>query len=323
MIVFINPFSGQKQAESIFKSSVDPFIQSNFPSHALSIHITQSKNNAFEITQNLVINEIDPILYIFILGGDGLIHEIINGLALNRNLLKAQLFIIPCGSGNALANSLGYSSVQESLDFIQKRIQTNTFEKLHISNVSILSNDQVLKSFYSFCVISYGFHAQLIRQSEYLRPFLGSIRFLLTALYLSFWKPKSYKCLFKTNQDYRIREFTYFLSTRMNYLEKGFKIAPKASYNQSQMDLIYLEGNSSSMQMITFLDYAAKDGKHCELDYVFEEKTVDWSLKFFDHGGRLNEKGDTVHDVCVDGELYELLADQSMHVTAADFNIYI
>jgi hypothetical protein len=38
-------------------------------------------------------------------GGDGIVHEFVNGLMLNprRDMLKCPIVAVPCGSGNALA----------------------------------------------------------------------------------------------------------------------------------------------------------------------------------------------------------------------------
>ena len=69
--------------------------------------ITTHQGHAEELAQN-----IDPVKFdgLILVGGDGLFHEVVNGLMkhLNRSILKSlPLFQLPGGSGNCVAGSLG------------------------------------------------------------------------------------------------------------------------------------------------------------------------------------------------------------------------
>ncbi|CAK9290179.1 unnamed protein product [Gordionus sp. m RMFG-2023] len=68
--------------------------------------ITEKSNHARELVQNLNINEWHGIITI---SGDGLIHEVINGLMARNDweeAIKIPIGVIPAGTGNALHTSL-------------------------------------------------------------------------------------------------------------------------------------------------------------------------------------------------------------------------
>jgi diacylglycerol kinase family enzyme len=294
MIVFINPQSGQKTAlktwshiQSLFKS-VQQVIETTHPHHAQEIC------QAFP----------DHPIHILILGGDGLIHEIIQGCL---HLKRVHLSIIPCGSGNALACSLGIYSVDDALNYIHNH---RSWKPLKLSRVLIQDpTGHVISQIYSFCVVSWGFHASIVKYSESLR-FLGSIRFLLIAIYLLLLL-KTFECEFTlmtdstTSTTPKKSSFTYFLSTRMTFLERGFKIAPDADFSTDQMNLI-TTGNISRSEMYTFLMDAAADGKHTKLNYVRNQKALGFRLKPLSQSARQGQGRKKVHDICIDGEMVEV-----------------
>jgi diacylglycerol kinase family enzyme len=102
------------------------------------------------------------------------VHEVIKGIyELESRPQTVKLWIIPCGSGNALATSVGVYSPE---DGISRFLTKEPLRKLVIYNVSMSFNDQLTFLDYCFCVLSFGFHTQIIRQSEWLR-FMGAFRF--------------------------------------------------------------------------------------------------------------------------------------------------
>ena len=132
--------------------------------------------------------------------GDGLVHEVVQGilqLEKQKRPSQVRLIVIPCGTGNALSVSMGVESASEALEkyFKQGPIP------LKISAVYAKHQDSELIELlkYSFCVVSWGFHAQVVRQSEGLRK-LGNIRFLVNLIEKTWKYSFSCKFLYMTNQ---------------------------------------------------------------------------------------------------------------------------
>lgn len=53
-------------------------------------------------------------------GGDGTVHEVVNGMLHRADKKKIPMAFIPNGSGNDFCASLNISSIQKALDYIIK-----------------------------------------------------------------------------------------------------------------------------------------------------------------------------------------------------------
>ena len=53
-------------------------------------------------------------------GGDGTLHEVINGMLMRQDKLKLPIAFVPNGSGNDLVGSIGVKDVEQALDWFIK-----------------------------------------------------------------------------------------------------------------------------------------------------------------------------------------------------------
>ncbi len=85
--------------------------------------------------------KIDEFSAIIAVGGDGTLHEVINGMMFRQDKKKIPVAFIPNGSGNDTCKSIGVSTIEEALKYIEKGdllkvdlnrvyIDANTFEEL-------------------------------------------------------------------------------------------------------------------------------------------------------------------------------------------------
>jgi diacylglycerol kinase (ATP) len=65
--------------------------------------------------------DLDKYSALVSVGGDGTIHEIINGMMHRSDKKKLPIAFIPNGSGNDTCSCLNISSVNKALDYIVKR----------------------------------------------------------------------------------------------------------------------------------------------------------------------------------------------------------
>lgn len=111
-LVLINPHAGPGDAWKKW-NKVQPLFKA--ARMELEMMATSQPGEAIEIARNLHIDRFDTVIAF---SGDGLPHEIFNGLAerpdARRALSKIAVSQIPCGSGNAMACSL-YGSHHASL----------------------------------------------------------------------------------------------------------------------------------------------------------------------------------------------------------------
>ena len=103
--VLINPFGGKGSAEKWYHRDIEPiFTAANCK---VEIERTQYKGHAVEIAKNINIGAYDVIASC---SGDGLPHEVFNGLGQKSDARKALSDVaiaqLPCGTGNAMSWNL-------------------------------------------------------------------------------------------------------------------------------------------------------------------------------------------------------------------------
>ena len=105
VLVLINPFGGRKRAPGIWRDDVEPMFQRSTVD--CDVVLTQRAGHAIEIAAGVDLDKYDGIVTV---SGDGLLHEVINGLSRHADWQRAiQLPIgpIPAGTGNGLVVSMG------------------------------------------------------------------------------------------------------------------------------------------------------------------------------------------------------------------------
>ncbi|KAF9926494.1 hypothetical protein FBU30_003933 [Linnemannia zychae] len=166
--------------------------QPSIPQHQQQ-HLGNAKDSSGDNTPPKV------ILKIMVIGGDGTVHEIINGILegvhnpaldtfLNEDFFpKIEFSIIPTGTGNAIATSQGMNSPQAALD----RYLSGHSVPLRVVQVSKRSdthtdaNNNIVTIWkpvmYTAVVISFGLHCATVFDAEGYRS-LGNTRFKVSAL---------------------------------------------------------------------------------------------------------------------------------------------
>lgn len=216
--------------------------------------------------------------------------------------------IIPAGSGNALANTIGVSKLDTSIQTLsQGTIASLDLFKvaLHPSNSKGNSNNEII----SFCVFSWGLHARIVSDSEKLRWF-GNRRFIMSAMANVLFRPLHYgklemlnaKKLDPVQKSFSSEipqlsisgPFGYFLATKVTHLESIFPIAPYASLDDQYMDLILIPNSAKRSQISDFLKAVYKN-QHTTLPYVQYYKVKSFQLK---------PDSSKSSPICIDGELF-------------------
>src|SRR6185437_13569884 len=97
--ILVNPFGGAGKAAKLFAREIEPIFAA--ARCELDVERTAYKGHAVEIAEKLDIDKYDVIASC---SGDGLPHEVFNGLARKENaaeaLRKVAVVQLPCGTGN-------------------------------------------------------------------------------------------------------------------------------------------------------------------------------------------------------------------------------
>lgn len=167
MKVLINPFGGKGSAQKWFLRDIDP-IFSAARCH-IDVERTLYQGHAIEIAEKLDTDAYDVVACC---SGDGLPHEVFNGLGKKEDavaaLSKVAVVQLPCGTGNAMSWNLnGTDSCSLAALCIVKGLRTP---------LDLMSITQSNRRTLSFLSQSAGMVAEVDLGTEHLR-WLGSMRF--------------------------------------------------------------------------------------------------------------------------------------------------
>ncbi|KAJ2313412.1 hypothetical protein H4S02_001753 [Coemansia sp. RSA 2611] len=104
VLIFVNPVSGKRKSVKLFETVVKPILEIGSTPYTLKITESQGYADEFVKTQDL-----SPYTAIVAVSGDGLLHEILNGLLTRPDWSEFRsmpLGVIPTGTGNGLAKTL-------------------------------------------------------------------------------------------------------------------------------------------------------------------------------------------------------------------------
>ncbi|MBO1003285.1 diacylglycerol/lipid kinase family protein [Pseudogracilibacillus auburnensis] len=262
MYIFImNPIAGKGRAKTIYAK-----LQKNEYFQKLNTvsFCTKYKGHAEEIAKSLhrKYRETD-ITLIVVIGGDGTMHEVINGLK-NKQI---PISFIPSGSGNDFAR--GTSTPKNINKLMQNIYETNTSVPYWFG--SYLSKNGEKRNFVN--CLGFGFDAvvaQQANQSKIKKVFnrlrCGSLVYLY-ALIRSLFTFKPF--IIKMELDQRTKVFKRcFLLTINNhpYFGGGMKINPQARNNGEHFSILVID--SISKWKVLALFFTVFFGKHLHFKEV-------------------------------------------------------
>lgn len=187
ILVIINPYGGKGNAKKIFmRKSKRLLMASEFK---FDIQYTKYRGHGVDIAQNMDITKYDTIACA---SGDGIPHEVINGLYRRSDRVdafnKLAITQIPCGSGNAMSVSCHWTNNPSYATlFLIKSTETRC-DVMCMSQPSYKDNIPKL----SFLSQTYGIIAESDINTEFIR-WLGPARFELGVAFNIFQR-KKYPC---------------------------------------------------------------------------------------------------------------------------------
>lgn len=196
LLVLVNPFSGTKRGTQIFNDIVAPmFLEAGIEFDYLT---TTNANHAYERMKEQDkdssipdVSEYDGIVAV---GGDGIIHEMFQGIRTRADcdkiLSKLKLGVIGSGTSNGLAKSLTHASKERdtAIDYAFLVAKGNT-HKMDLSEYETSSS-----KYLSFLTFSWSMIADIDIESEAIR-FMGFLRMDIWGV-LSVLRMRKYRARF-------------------------------------------------------------------------------------------------------------------------------
>ncbi|CAB5390185.1 hypothetical protein RhiirA5_346763 [Rhizophagus irregularis] len=168
--VFINPIGGSGKANKIFNKIAKPIFDA--ANCTYDITLTEHSNHAKEIANKLDLKPYDAIVSA---SGDGIIHEIVNGLLSRPDALETDIPIgvIPAGTGNALSICLLGNDYGNSVPHATLNIIKGVPMKIDVCSIT-----QDEERYFAFMSLNYGIMADGDISTDHLR-WMKDSRFVL------------------------------------------------------------------------------------------------------------------------------------------------
>ncbi|GJJ12451.1 hypothetical protein Clacol_006693 [Clathrus columnatus] len=313
LIIISNPASGDGTGLQFVKQHVIPLIQH------MGKYIefeTTGPGAAEQYAQQIVqqhVNSEEPIDLI-ISGGDGTVHEIINGIGKTSCVIR--LILCPLGTANALYST--HFPVDPTLSETEYRLLgvraylKNNFKPLIITETCLYTeNHECVKSVLGVVVTSTALHAAILHSAERLRATIKSLeRFKLAAMEnITLWYKANLMLLSHNDvhptvydpntdrftalsDDILTGPFAYFISTtNVDRLEPAFQISPLFSRSPpllAELDLVLVRPlrdpevraddevsrTNFSSKLMNVLQSAYQQGAHVNMRYTETDASV-------------------------------------------------
>ena len=215
IMILINPASGAGNAAANLETLVPMLKQSGV---AYTVQKTTHANHAFEMLRDMDLNAADAPTDVVCVSGDGLVHEVVNGIMQRPDWHRAcsQLRVghIGGGSGNGLASAI-CAQATENIDLVSSMwiILKGFTRPMDIFSIS-QPRERVKFGFLSF---NWGVVSDIDFESESMR-YLGNARFTVAAL-------KAFCCLkrYQGKLEFLVNEGEDALSSVIPPVKCAFK----------------------------------------------------------------------------------------------------
>ncbi len=240
--IIVNPASNHGETKKVF-GKVNDFFKGKLD---FDLELTEKPKQAIEMAKKLFDYDL-----IIVVGGDGTIFEIVNGLTLSNNR-KTALGVVPTGSGNDLARTLGtpkdiISACNEILNGQTKIIDLGLVNGVYYANS-----------------LGIGFDAQVAHLANEIKDDVkrSGLSLYLTALFKVLSKDyHPFSVSIKIDEDdFFTRKIVLITANNGMSYGGGFKITPKARNDDGLLNICLID-KLSAWKVIPRLPFVII-GKH-------------------------------------------------------------
>jgi YegS/Rv2252/BmrU family lipid kinase len=260
-LLVVNPHGGKRRGLAVLEQVQPVFTAAGAE---LEVRVTERSGHAQEIARS---TNLDGYAGLCLIGGDGTVHEVVNGLLQREMPPVVPLGIIPAGTGNTVHQHLhGQVGPQEAA----LQILTGSIDSLDVVRVTLAS--QVL-----FCmnIIGWGAVVDINRTAEKLRRF-GPPRYATAALWHIFRARRRRARLILDGQVHD-DDFLFLIACNTKFTGANMKVAPRAEMDDGLLDIVMVR-RASRLQMLKLFTRVL-DGSHVSLPYVEYHQVRSFTLE--------------------------------------------
>ena len=271
MLIITNPYSGKKQGQSILNNIIN--VLEHIPHRVI---VSDYKNHPYDIANNI---DLDLFQGICVIGGDGTMHEVINGMLNRQDKKQIPLGLIPGGTGNSFMHDM---ECLNPIDAAKKIIQ---LKNQKIDLIKITTNKEIV---FSFNVAGWGIPPDINILAEKMR-WLGMQRYNIASL-IEIMKLKKRNCQLIINDKTTLDDYSFVLCCNTIHTGKGMKIAPKAKLDDGFMDVIAVK-KTNRLQLLNLFPK------------IFSGNHINHPIVKYHQVKSISIKPDINSDLIIDGEI--------------------
>lgn len=342
VLIVVSTASGTGTAKTFYENILQPFL-SHLGLCDCEVHETRSSLTIIELCKSQIIPRAEAGTHqtIILISGDGGLVDIIDTLysAPRHSITRPNIVLIPAGTGNAMASSLGLTShptagLKELLQgkprplptFVAKfspgaHYVTEDDRTRVPTGASPTTRYEALR-IHGAVVASWGIHAALVADSDTLeyRRF-GANRFKMAAQELLFPPSGAESHRYagtisltrrdsQSNGEYveimESKEHMYVLATMVQSLERGFVISPESVPLDGCLRVVHF-GPVPPEKAMQLMASAYQGGQHVREEGVFYSEIEGLKINF-------EEADERWRRVCIDGRVVVVETDGWMEV---------
>ena len=258
-ILAVNPQGGTKRGLGILEQ-----VKPVFETSQVDLHIreTEYAGHAGDMINEMDLSRCDGFCLI---GGDGTLHEVINGLLTRSDKKTVPIGCIPGGTGNSFMHDLDCLDPVEAAN----RIVGGKTRPIDVAKVSI--GQEVV---YCFNIVGWGMVTDINMSAEKVR-WLGEQRYNITTLmHVFFLNRRRTKLILDGEEDED--EFIFILGCNTQYTGKGMRMAPRAKLDDGLIDVIVIR--DATRRKLLNIFPKVFDGSHVDDPVVEYHQVKKYSL---------------------------------------------
>lgn len=245
-LILVNPAGGRNAARAVLER-VHPLLRS--AGLELDIHFTRRRGDAEAVAASA-----GPCAAVCVIGGDGTLHEAVNGL-LDRGGTPPPLAILPAGTGNVVARELGLYSTERAVDALL-RGRLRAFDAIRVTSQG--------RTRHCLSIVGWGAAVDINRTAERLRA-AGSLRYSLAAL-VHLLAPRERPARIVLDGQVIEDAFQFVIACNTRWTGSDMHLAPRSAPDDGRMDVVLVRHASRAALLRLFL--RVRTGRHLDLPDV-------------------------------------------------------
>ncbi len=274
ILLIVNPVGGIKKGLAILDR-----IKPVFDAGGIELEIIETKYSGHtkDITRAMNIDQFESICLV---GGDGTIHEAINGMFMRKDGKHLPLGLIPAGTGNALMHDL---KCMEPTNAAEQIVKGYT-KKIDLAEVNM---DH--KKVFTLVVIGWGMITDIGLRAEGVR-WMGENRYTYSAL-MEIMNHKTRHAKLRLDGVEYDNKFVFLMGCLTKYQGTDMLMAPKAKLDDGLIDLLIVRSTTRKKMLNLFPKIFT--GEHIHSDILEYKQVKEYSL-IPDKDDPMNLDGETI-----------------------------